>query len=58
MIALVFKINSSDIYMAIILINQDIVVPFLIVILEFEIQYHEIIIFLIVSCFIDIVTKK
>lgn len=58
MIALVFKINNSDIYMTIILINQDIVVPFQIVALEFEIRYLGIIIFLIVSCLIDVVTKE
>ena len=57
MIALVFEINSGNIYIEIALINQDIIVLLQIVILKSEIWCFETVIFLFICCFIDIVTK-
>lgn len=58
MVALVFKINGGGIYIAIALINQDTTMLFQIVVLMSEIQYFGTVVFLLVFCFTDVVTKK
>lgn len=58
MVALVFEIDSEDIYIAKVLMNQDIMVLFQIVVLAFKIQCLGIVIFFLVFYLVDIVTKE
>ena len=58
MVALVFEIDSSGIYMAMVLINQDTTMLFQIIVLAFEIQYLGTILFPLVPCLVDVVTKE
>ena len=57
MVTLVFEINNSNIYIIIILINQNIMMLPQIIILESKIYYLKIIIFLLIYYLIDIVIK-
>lgn len=57
-VVLVFEINGGNMYIIIILKNQDTTVLHWIVMLELEIWGLEIVIFLIVFCLVNIVTKK
>ena len=58
MVALIFEINSSGIYMAMIMINQDTTVLLQIVILGSEIQCLGTVIFLLVLCLVNVITKE
>ena len=58
MVALVFEINFGSIYMAMILMNQDTTILLQTVMLESGIQCLGIVVFLLVLCFVDVVTKK
>lgn len=55
--ALVFKIDCNGIYMAMFLLNQNIIVLFQLILLGFEIQCLKILVFFLVSCFINIIIK-
>ena len=57
MLVLVFKNDYGGIYAVMILMNQDIMVLFQIVILRSEIWYFKAIVFPLVCCLIDIVIK-
>lgn len=57
-IALVFEINGSSIYTVMVLMNRDTIVLFQVVLLATEICYLETIIFLLVPCLINVVTKE
>lgn len=56
--ALVFEINSSGIYTAIALMNQDITILFQIVELVFKIWCFRTIVVSLIPRFVDIVTKE
>lgn len=58
MVALVFKIDSSNINIVITLINQDTIVLFQIIVLVSKIQYLRTVIFLLVSRLINFVIKE
>ena len=58
MVALVFEIDGGGIYTAMTLINQDTMVLLQIVVLGFEIWYLETVVFSLVLCLIDIVTRN
>lgn len=56
-IVLIFEINGGGIYTAIVLINQDTIVLFQVILLLFEIRYLRISLFLLISYFANILTK-
>lgn len=56
-IALIFEINSKNIYIKKVLINQNTIILFYIIILELKIWYFETIIFLLIYYFMDIIIK-
>lgn len=58
MVALVFKIDSSNINIVITLINQDTIVLFQIIVLVSKIQYLRTVIFLLVSRLINFIIKE
>ena len=57
MITLVFEINSSGIYTAITLMNQNTMVLLQIIVLGSEIHYLRIVVFPLVSRLVDVITK-
>ena len=58
MVILVFKIDSGEIHTAIALINWDKMVLFQIVVLISEIWCFRTVVFFLVFCLVDVVTKE
>lgn len=56
-IIFIFEINGNNIHITIILINQDIMMLFQIVVLRSKIWCFEIVVFLLVFYFVDVITK-
>ena len=58
MVPLIFEIDGGGIYMAMALMNQDTTILFQIIVLVSKIRCLKTIIFPLVSCLVDIVTKE
>lgn len=57
-VAFIFEMNGSGIHTAIILMSQDITVLLQIIALGSEIRYLRTVVFLLVPCLVNVVTKE